>query len=76
MIGAKRDSGDSCGVRPPWPNQACPSTMVMPAMKKLIATPETIWLPRLVIEAKPCTRLSATEQRMPAPSPSQAESVR
>ena len=29
--------------------------MVEPAAMKLIATPETIWLPRWVIEAKPWT---------------------
>ena len=42
---------------------------------KLIATPEMIWLPRWVIEAKPCSRLSSTPVRMPAVSPSQGEPV-
>ena len=35
--------------------------MVEPAAMKLMATPETIWLPRWVIEAKPCTSASSTE---------------
>jgi len=49
--------------------------MVRPATKKLIATPETIWLPRLVIEANPCRIEKATETPMPASSPSQGEPV-
>ena len=46
---------------------------VEPAATKLIATPETIWLPRWVMEAKPCTSASATETSMPTDRPSQAE---
>ena len=33
---------------------------VVPATTKLMATPDTIWLPRLVIEAKPCTSAKKT----------------
>lgn len=43
--------------------------------RKLIATPETIWLPRWVMQAKPCSSASMMETQMPAPSPSQAEPV-
>ncbi len=35
---------------------------MIPATKKLMATPETIWLPRLVIEAKPCTQATAATE--------------
>ena len=41
----------------------------------LMATPETIWLPRWEIAAKPWTRASAVEARMPAARPAQAEPV-
>ena len=51
----KRSSAGSDGVRPPCLNQAWPRMMVEPATMKLMATPDTIWLPRWVIEAKPCT---------------------
>ena len=44
---------ESCGVRPPCPNQLCAMTTVMPAARKLIATPEISWLPLKVIEARP-----------------------
>ena len=47
--------------------------MVEPAAMKLMATPETIWLPRWVIEAKPCTSESMTDISMPMPSPIQAD---
>ncbi len=47
-----------------------------PAATKLIATPETIWLPRLVMEAKPCTSEKASETPMPEARPIQAEPVR
>ena len=40
-----------------------------------MATPETIWLPRWVIEAKPCTSAKATETSDRGKSPSQAEPV-
>ena len=40
---------------------------------KLMATPETIWLPRTVMEAKPCKSENSTAARMPAASPSQSE---
>ena len=47
--------------------------MVEPAAMKLIATPETIWLPRWVIEAKPCIMAKATEIRIAMPRPRKAE---
>ena len=47
--------------------------MVEPAAMKLIATPETIWLPRCVIEAKPWTSPRKTAVRMATVSPTQAE---
>ena len=71
MIGVKRPSVPICGVRPPWPNQAWPSTTVRPAATKLSATPETIWLPRLVMTAKPCTSAKKIEVPIPAASPAQ-----
>jgi hypothetical protein len=76
MIGAKRPSPETCGVRPPWPNQAWPSTTVSPAATKFSATPEMIWLPRLVIEAKPWISEKTSETAMPEKSPSQADPVR
>ena len=41
---------------------------------KLIATPETIWLPRWVIEAKPCTseKSDGDDDRRPEPEPGRA----
>ena len=39
----------------------------------LMATPDTIWLPRWLIEAKPWTRAKATDAPMPAIKPIQAE---
>ena len=72
-IVVKRLAASSCGVRPPWSNQAWPRMTVAPEAMKLIATPETIWLPRCVIEAKACTTASATETRTAAASPSSAE---
>ena len=66
----------SAGVRPPCWNQAWPRMMVEPAAMKLMATPETIWLPRWVIEAKPCTSANSDrDRRSPMASPSQAEPV-
>ena len=47
--------------------------MVEPAAMKLMATPETIWLPRWVIEAKPCTSASPTETSTAMMRPIQAE---
>ena len=41
----------------------------------LSAMPETTWLPRLVMQAKPWTMARTIENAMPAPSPSQAEPV-
>src|SRR3546814_8835090 len=41
----------------------------------LMATPLTTCSPRWVMQAKPCSRASATETAMPAPSASQAEPV-
>jgi hypothetical protein len=46
---------------------------VAPSAMKLIATPETIWLPRWVIEAKPCTSARQTETKTAAASPIRAE---
>ncbi len=43
--------------------------MVEPAAMKLMATPETIWLPRWVIEAKPWTSAKKTEIRIAAREP-------
>jgi hypothetical protein len=40
---------------------------------KLMATPETIWLPRWVIEAKAWTRARQTETKTAAASPIKAE---
>ena len=59
VMAPKRSSAGSDGVRPPCWNQACPRMMVEPAAMKLMATPDTIWLPRWVIEAKPWTSASA-----------------
>jgi hypothetical protein len=56
-------------------NQVSPNCAVMPAAMKLIATPETIWLPRCVMEAKPWTSAKKTEARMAPKRPSQAEPV-
>ena len=52
-IVSKRALPESCGVRPPCPNQLCATTTVRPAARKLIATPEISWLPLKVIEARP-----------------------
>jgi len=41
-----------------------------------MATPDMIWLPRLVIEAKPCKALKATDVPIAARSPSHGEPVR
>src|SRR5262245_23461840 len=41
----------------------------------LSAMPDTTWLPRWVMQAKPCTRLTSTEARTAAPSPAHAEPV-
>ena len=71
----KRAGPESAGVRPPCLNQAWPRMMVEPAAMKLMATPETIWLPRWVIEAKPCTIARSTAIRIAATRPSQAEPV-
>src|SRR5918993_5555932 len=71
----KRSGPSSGGVRPPCPYQALPTIAVSPAASMLMATPETIWLPRWLIAAKPCTSASATEAPVPAASPIQAESV-
>ena len=46
--------------------------MVEPAAMKLMATPETIWLPRWVIEAKPWTSAISTEITIAAARPIQA----
>ena len=46
---------------------------VSPTASMLIATPETIWLPRQVIAAKPWTSESVIAASMPAPRPAQAE---
>ncbi|MNE28473.1 hypothetical protein D3C80_1219150 [compost metagenome] len=75
MIGAKRPSPGNCGVRPPCPNQACPRTTVKPAAMKFSATPDTIWLPRLVMTAKPWIKENKIETAMPASRPAQGFAV-
>jgi hypothetical protein len=45
----------------------------MPAARKFMATPETIWLPRAVIEAKPCSSAKRTDAKIAATRPNQAE---
>ena len=75
MSSLKRAGPSSAGVRPPCPYQALPRIAVSPTASMLIATPETIWLPRQVIEAKPCSSENSTEAAMPAASPAQAEPV-
>ena len=44
-------AGGSAGVRPPSRNHSLPSTTASPAASMLMATPETTWLPRWLIEA-------------------------
>jgi len=73
MIGMKRASGGSAGVWPPCRNHAMPNTMVSPAARILIATPLTTWLPRWVMQAKPCSSASTWAIRIPAASPTTAE---
>ncbi len=41
----------------------------------LIATPLTTWLPRCVMQAKPCSSASASAAAIAASTPSQAEPV-
>ena len=70
---SKREAGVvSWGVRPPCAYQAWPTVAVNPAASMLMAAPETIWLPRASIDAKPCARPNTTDATMPAASPIQA----
>jgi hypothetical protein len=48
---------------------------VRPAASMLMATPDTIWLPRWLMDAKPWMSANITEAPMPARSPIQAEPV-
>ena len=75
MIELNRPAPVSDGVRPPWLNQSCAISTVMPAARKLIATPEISWLPWKVIEAMPCSAESAIDAAMPASRPSQTDPV-
>ena len=71
-----RPEASSCGVRPPSANQLSPMTTVMPAARKLIATPEISWLPRKVIEASPCRPAKTIEDTIPASRPIQTLPVK
>ena len=53
-----------------------PSKTVKPDARILTATPLTIWLPRWVIQAKPCSKASKIEPPIPAIRPIQAELVK
>jgi hypothetical protein len=48
---------------------------VSPAASMLMATPDTIWLPRWLMAAKPWISAKPTEAAIPAASPIQAESA-
>ncbi len=71
----KRAAGSSAGVCPPAWNQAMPNTTVSPEARILIATPLTTWLPRWVMQAKPCSSAMAQETATAPPSASQGEPV-
>ncbi len=71
VISPKRAAFGSCGVRPPCPNQALPRIAVSPEASTLTATPETIWLPRCVIAAKPWTSAKTQEAATAAKRPAQ-----
>jgi hypothetical protein len=73
FIAKKRASAPSRGVGPPKPNRAWPTTAVSPEARKLMATPETIWLPRWVMQAKPWISAISTETTSAAARPTQAE---
>src|SRR5882757_1207837 len=73
--GIRRWSPTRGGVWPPRLNQAVPSTTVRPAARMLMATPLTTWLPRWVIQAKPCSSAITSAAAMAAATPSQAEPV-
>ena len=51
----RRAPSPTCGVCPPIPNQAPPSTTVRPAAVMVKAMPITTWSPRWVTQPQPCT---------------------
>ena len=64
---------DKDGVRPPNLNQLWPIRTVIPAARKLIATPEMSWFPLKVMEASPCRSENSMEAEIPKNSPTHTE---